>query len=103
MRVARHRARLRAGGRSDAADGNDAGSGVRAKPTKAASQLRSRPAAAFEQCASAVVMASAFRDLVAGEVLEDAHEAGMVPALAAERGGGVEQFLRRRGVRQGQV
>ena len=44
-----------------------------------------------------------FRDLVAGEVLEDAHEAGMVPALAAERGGGVEQFLRRRGVRQGQV
>ena len=39
-----------------------------------------------------------FRDFVAGEVLEDAHEAGMVPALAAERGGGVEQFLRRRGV-----
>src|SRR5437868_3555884 len=99
MRVARHRARLRAcgrdkqnrrcGGRSDAAGENGAHWGVRAKPAKAASQPRSRPAAAFEQFASAGVMALSFCDLVLGEMLEDAHEAGMVPALAAERGGGV--------------
>jgi hypothetical protein len=41
------------------------------------------------------------RDLVVGEVFEDADQARMVPALAAERGGGIEQFLRRRGVGQG--
>ena len=38
------------------------------------------------------------RDLMAGEVFEDADQAGMVPALAAERGGGVEQFLGGRGI-----
>ena len=34
-----------------------------------------------------------FRDLMPGQVLEDADQAGMVPAFAAEGGGGVEQFL----------
>src|SRR5437016_525963 len=47
--------------------------------------------------------ASVLRHLVTGEVLEDTDQAGMVPALAAKGGGGVEQLLRRRGVRQGKV
>src|SRR5689334_23540815 len=46
---------------------------------------------------------SALRHLAAGEVLEDADQAGMVPGLAAERGGGVEQLLHGRGVGQRQV
>src|ERR1700745_915810 len=35
-----------------------------------------------------------FRHLVRGQMFEDADQAGMVPTLAAERGGGVEQLLR---------
>ena len=38
------------------------------------------------------------RDLVLGQVFEDTDETGMIPALAAESGGGVEQFLGGRGV-----
>src|SRR5215471_2606898 len=38
------------------------------------------------------------RYFVPGEMFEDADEAGMVPALAAERGGGIEQLLGGRGV-----
>src|SRR5271167_752600 len=45
----------------------------------------------------------ALRDFVAREVFEDADQAGIVPALAAEGGGGVEQLLCRRGVGQGQA
>jgi hypothetical protein len=44
-----------------------------------------------------------FRHLVLGQVLEDANQAGMVPAFAAERGCAVEQFLCCRGVGEGQV
>src|ERR1051325_2016313 len=44
---------------------------------------------------------SGFRYLVAGQVLKHPHQPGMVPALTAELRCGVEQFLRRRGVRQG--
>ncbi len=36
-------------------------------------------------------------------MFEDAHQPRMVPALAAERGAAIEEFLRRRGVGQGQV
>src|SRR5208282_5910221 len=40
------------------------------------------------------------RDRMPGEVLEHAHQPRMVPALAAECRGGVEQFLGRRGIGQ---
>ncbi len=43
------------------------------------------------------------RHLVSGEVLQYPHQAGMVPAVAAQCGGGVEQLLRGGGVGQGQV
>ena len=41
--------------------------------------------------------------LVAGEVFEHLHQAGVVPAFAAKRGRGVERLLGRRGVGQRQV
>src|SRR2546421_23628 len=40
---------------------------------------------------------------VSGEVFEHAHQPRMVPALAAEGGGGVEQLLGRRRVGQGEA
>jgi len=40
------------------------------------------------------------RDRVPGEVLEHPNQPRMVPAFAAERGGGVEELLSRRRIRQ---
>src|SRR6266851_10369970 len=66
-------------------------------------RLRASPSATLSRGAGEGRGLLPLRHLMSGEMLQYPHQAGMVPALAAQCGGGVEQLLRGGGVGQREV